>query len=155
MPSHIRDRRHWTDEPDESYRPTGRLSAESDRARYGTGGYRTLRERSLYGRRDLGYPGSFEESRDQEREGVARSTGNRGKGPRNYQRSDERIRELVCEALMEDDTVDATAIEVTVENGEVVLAGSVIDRAQKRAAEDAIEHIFGIRDVQNLLRISR
>lgn len=76
----------------------------------------------------------------------------RGKGPQGYMRSDERIREAVCEALTDDEHVDASHIDVTVRDGEVTLTGTVDDRYQKRAAEDAIEHISGVRDVQNQLR---
>lgn len=81
--------------------------------------------------------------------------GHRGKGPANYQRSDERIREMVCEALTDDDRVDATHIEVQVKNGEVTLTGSVDDRQQKRFAEDCVEQVAGIKDVQNQLRCTR
>jgi len=80
--------------------------------------------------------------------------GHRGKGPVGYIRSDERIRENVCDALSDDDRVDASNIEVTVKNGEVTLAGTVEDRLQKRLAQECIENISGVNDVQNLLRVS-
>ncbi|HEX6178217.1 MAG TPA: RNA-binding protein, partial [Thermoanaerobaculia bacterium] len=38
----------------------------------------------------------------------------RGRGPKNYQRSDDRIREEVCERLTWADDVDATEIDVNV-----------------------------------------
>ena len=78
--------------------------------------------------------------------------GHRGKGPQGYTRSDERIKEQVSEALSDDDQIDATHIEVVVKNGEVILTGTVEDRRQKRLAEDCIEHLPGVRDVQNQLR---
>jgi hypothetical protein len=77
----------------------------------------------------------------------------RGKGPLNYRRTDERIRELVCEALAEDDEVDATQIEVSVSDGIVTLAGAVRDRPTKRMAEDVVDGIWGVRDVHNVLEI--
>jgi osmotically-inducible protein OsmY len=77
----------------------------------------------------------------------------RGKGPQGYVRSDERIRESVCEVLTDDHHVDASGIEVTVKNGEVVLSGTVDDRMQKRRAEDIVENLTGVRDVVNQLRI--
>ena len=80
--------------------------------------------------------------------------GHRGKGPMNYQRSDERIRESVCEALSEDDHIDASRIEVNVKDGEVTLTGSVEERHMKRLAEDVAERISGVKDVQNHIRIS-
>jgi hypothetical protein len=83
-----------------------------------------------------------------------RNGGHRGQGPSTFVRSDERIRELVCEALTDDDRVDATAVQVMVKNGEVTLTGSVEDRVQKRAAEDCVENVPGVRDVLNQLRIS-
>jgi osmotically-inducible protein OsmY len=77
----------------------------------------------------------------------------RGKGPKGYQRSDERIRESVSEALEHDEHIDATHIEVVVKNGEVTLTGTVDDRQTKRAAEDCIAHLPGVKDVQNSLRV--
>ena len=40
-----------------------------------------------------------------------------------------------------------------VRNGIVVLSGAVEDRRQKRAAEDALDDVQGIRDVENRLRV--
>ena len=79
--------------------------------------------------------------------------GHRGKGPSGFMRSDERVKEQVCEVLSDDDRIDATHIEVTVKNGEVVLSGSVEDRHQKRLAEDVVENISGVKDVQNQIRV--
>jgi hypothetical protein len=79
----------------------------------------------------------------------------RGRGPKGYQRSDERIREDVCERLERDHAVDATDIEVAVENGVVTLTGFVDDRRTKRYTEDLVEDVGGVRDVQNQLRIAR
>src|SRR5690606_11395561 len=44
---------------------------------------------------------------------------NRGRGPKGWQRSDERIREDVCERMANDPQLDASNIEVDVKNGEV------------------------------------
>ena len=77
----------------------------------------------------------------------------RGKGPRNFTRSDDRIRETVCEALGDDDQIDATNLDVTVKNGEVTLAGIVDDRRMKRLAEDCVESLPGVKDVQNQIRV--
>ena len=79
----------------------------------------------------------------------------RGRGPKNYQRSDERIREDVCERLAMDHDVDASDIEVTVSEGTVVLAGSVQDRRAKRRAEDISESVHGVKDVENQIRVAR
>ena len=86
--------------------------------------------------------------------GVPRGAGpHRGKGPVGYRRSDERLLELVCEALADDDQLDASQIEVAVRNGEVTLSGIVEDRTAKRDAEDCVCSIMGVRDVRNLLRL--
>ena len=59
------------------------------------------------------------------------------------------------EALTDHDHIDATHIEVTVSGGEVTLAGTVEDRAMKRLAEDCVEQIQGVQEVQNHIRIDR
>ncbi|WP_141734076.1 BON domain-containing protein [Oligoflexus tunisiensis] len=76
-----------------------------------------------------------------------------GRGPKGYQRSDERIREEICDVLTRDPHVDASEVEIEVKNGEVTLTGSVSDRRQKRAAEDAMDGIAGIKDVHNRIRV--
>lgn len=76
-----------------------------------------------------------------------------GVGPRGYRRSDERIREDACEALSEDPYLDASNIEVTVEDGELTLSGSVTSRAEKRRAEDLVDAVRGVRDVHNRIEI--
>jgi hypothetical protein len=78
----------------------------------------------------------------------------RGKPPRGYRRSDERLREMICERLMEDGNVDASDVEIEVKDGRVKLDGSVDSRMAKYQIEDMIES-FGVGDVQNNLRISR
>jgi hypothetical protein len=77
-----------------------------------------------------------------------------GRGPKGYQRSDNRILEDVCDRLTYSD-VDAENIEVSVANGEVTLGGHVNDRWDKRRAEDIAEGISGVRDVHNNIRVSR
>ena len=79
--------------------------------------------------------------------------GNRGKGPRGYSRSDERIRELICERMLDDDLLDASNIDVRVENGEVILRGTVPERRAKRYAEELAEQCGGVVDVMNSLRV--
>lgn len=81
--------------------------------------------------------------------------GYKGKGPKEYHRSDERIREDVCDRLSEDSYVDASDIEVRVLNGEVTLNGTVDQRSAKRRAEDLIESISGVTHVQNNLRVGQ
>lgn len=117
---------------------------------YGTGGDSSRRsfgsgyDQGFRGR-DVGSPGS--DLRSTQRGGFA------GRGPKGYTRGDERIREDVCERLSADDDVDATEIEVRVQNGEVTLAGSVETRSMKRQAEDLAEEVSGVKDVHNNLRV--
>ena len=54
----------------------------------------------------------------------------RGRGPKNYQRSDERIREDVCERLTYDERVDASDVEVDVREGVVRLSEVGFDPAK-------------------------
>jgi osmotically-inducible protein OsmY len=82
-----------------------------------------------------------------------REIDHRGRGPRGYTRSDERIREDVSDWLMEDRYVDASEIDVTVSNGEVTLAGMVDSREAKRRAEDIAASAMGVKDVHNSLRV--
>lgn len=79
----------------------------------------------------------------------------RGRGPKNYRRSDELIADDIHAMLTEDDDLDATDIEVKVENGEVMLSGSVSNRWAKRHAEDLAAECPGVADVQNRLRVAR
>jgi hypothetical protein len=78
-----------------------------------------------------------------------------GRGPKNYQRSDARIQEDVCDRLTADGQIDASEIEVSVKDGEVTLTGSVDERGMKRAAEDCVDAVSGVRQVHNRLRIGR
>ena len=77
----------------------------------------------------------------------------RGKGPKNYRRSDERIHEEICERLKQHADLDASEIEVQVKAGTVTLTGTVSERAEKRMAEDAIDDISGVADVNNQVRV--
>ncbi|MCU0636022.1 MAG: BON domain-containing protein [Gemmatimonadaceae bacterium] len=78
-----------------------------------------------------------------------------GKGPRGWQRSDDRIRDEVNEALARHAEIDASEIDVEVNQGEITLSGTVSDRESKRLAEDVAEHVFGVQEVHNHLRIKR
>ncbi len=123
------------------------LRRPGDQGMYGRGG-----TQHRYG--SQGYQGWGQEQHGaQQTYGQPGQGGHRGKGPAGYTRSDDRIRETVCEALLDDDHVDATNIDVSVKNGEVTLSGTVDDRQQKRRAEDCVERLSGVQDVINQLRI--
>ena len=93
--------------------------------------------------------------RADDREGYEARPSYRGRGPKNYQRSDDRIHEDVCERLSMDDRVDASEVEVLVQGGIVTLNGTVRDRLQKRRAEDVAESVGGVRDIENRIRVAR
>jgi osmotically-inducible protein OsmY len=78
-----------------------------------------------------------------------------GRGPKGYQRSDDRIREDLCDRMTDDPILDASEIEIDVRQGEVTLTGLVTSREQKRRAEDIAECVGGVRDVTNQLRVTR
>jgi osmotically-inducible protein OsmY len=83
----------------------------------------------------------------------ARPGDHRGRGPKGYARSDERIREDVSDRLTDDPHVDASEVEVTVQDREVTLSGTVNSRFEKRHAEDIAESVSGVTHVQNNLRV--
>ncbi len=76
-----------------------------------------------------------------------------GRGPRNYKRPDERIVEDVIERRTRHSMIDASDIEVTAHDGEVTLKGTVENRQMKRFADDEANSVFGVKDVQNQIRI--
>lgn len=78
-----------------------------------------------------------------------------GKGPKGWKRSDDRIKEEVCEALNDSSFVDASDIDVSVKEGIVSLSGNVESREVKLEAERCVERVRGVFDVQNGLRVER
>jgi hypothetical protein len=77
----------------------------------------------------------------------------RGKGPKGYTRSDERLHEMICDALSDAPHIDASEINVTVKNAEVTLTGSVDSRRTKHAVEDLVERRTGASEIHNKLRV--
>jgi hypothetical protein len=138
----------------------GMRSDERERDRYGR--FVNEGDGRGYGRSMSGLQGSYEMPRDdQGRFTSMRSGGYRpamgrhtGRGPKNYQRSDERIREDVCDRLEQDGDIDASEMEIKVQNGLVTLSGSVESREEKHMAEQLAEECSGVKDVQNQLKVS-
>ncbi|MEZ0167094.1 BON domain-containing protein [Microvirga sp. TS319] len=89
------------------------------------------------------------------RQGDQGAQHHRGRGPKGYTRSDERIREDVSDRLTDDPFVDASEIEVSVSSCEVTLSGTVDSREAKHRAEDCAERVSGVRHVQNNLRVQQ
>ena len=150
-----------------TYGGYGRSSYGADRygSRSGGGNYSSSSRRRDWD--DRGYQrdherGFFERAGDEvaswfgdEEAARRREQDHRGRGPANYTRSDERILEDACDRLTEDWGVDASNIQVTVQNGEVTLDGTVASRQQKRRAEDCVDDLSGVKHVQNNLRVQQ
>lgn len=79
----------------------------------------------------------------------------RGRGPKGYVRSDERLKEIVCERLTDHPKIDASDVNVEAKAGEITLTGEVSDRMMKWRIEDLIEDATGGALVHNRLRVRR
>jgi hypothetical protein len=77
----------------------------------------------------------------------------RGRGPKGYRRSDDRLKEMICEDLMEDPDIDASEISIEVADQVVTLTGTVEDRSTKYEIEELIESLGGVKDINNQLRV--
>ncbi|UYL07359.1 BON domain-containing protein [Bdellovibrio sp. SKB1291214] len=99
--------------------------------------------------------GSGANSRSYGRTESSRGTSFEGRGPKSYTRSDDRIKEDVCDMLTRHSEIDANDIEVEVKNGEVTLSGSVSERRMKHMAEDLAERVSSVKDVTNNIRVQR
>jgi osmotically-inducible protein OsmY len=79
----------------------------------------------------------------------------RGKGPKGFTRSDDRLKELICESLTDDHDVDASEVSVDVKDGKVTLSGTVAERRQKYLIEEFVEETGGVKEVENQLRVRK
>ncbi len=75
-----------------------------------------------------------------------------GLGPVSYDASDP-LGQDVYSRLAQHGHVDATHIEIVIDNGEVLLEGSVDSETTKRMAEEAVRNVAGVKQVQNLLQV--
>ena len=119
-----------------AFQPYARGSQEFGPEGYGSASYATTRARESQSTERWRVPGPHV-----------------GRGPKGYQRSEERIREEINDRLTAHGLVDATDVDVKIQNGEVTLTGFVDSRDAKRAAEDCAEDVTGVREVHNHLRI--
>lgn len=76
-----------------------------------------------------------------------------GRGPKNYRRTDERIYEDVCEVLSRHPDIDASEIIVDVDHGIVYLDGTVETRRVRALAEEVVEDLLGVQQVENNLEV--
>ncbi len=79
----------------------------------------------------------------------------RGRGPKGYQRSDQRIEEDLSEQLMENPYIDASDVEVEVRDRTVFLRGSVNTKWMKYSIEEIAEEVFGVKDVENRIKLNK
>jgi len=130
----------------ERYGERGR-GYDYDRGEYGGG-----EERGWWDRASDAVASWFGDEEAERRRRMDEQRPHRGKGPKSYRRSDERIQEDVNDRLSEG-YLDATEINVQVQNGEVTLSGTVNSRIDKRRAEDIAEYVSGVSNVENRLRV--
>jgi hypothetical protein len=79
----------------------------------------------------------------------------RGRIPRSYSRSDERVREDICERIAADPRIDATDVSVHVRERRVVLEGSVPERRMKYVIEDVAAECLRANDVDNHITVAK
>ncbi|HKY93192.1 MAG TPA: BON domain-containing protein, partial [Nevskiaceae bacterium] len=77
-----------------------------------------------------------------------------GSMPKGYTRSDERIKDDVCEQLYRCGC-NVSEVSIDVKGGTVTLEGSVTDRRLKHRIEDIVEECIGVKDVENRIRVTR
>lgn len=140
---------------DSGYAQSGGERTESGRGRgpSGAAGYGPSRAHSDGHGHEGGGPGSarFEGRSAGGQPGRGRFY---GRTPQGYQRSDERIREDVCDHLSHGH-IDPSDISVKVEAGVVTLEGFIGSRHEKFHAEEVAESVLGVKDVENRLRVKR
>lgn len=78
----------------------------------------------------------------------------RGRGPKGYRPSDERLKEIICERLTDDPFIDASEVNIDVSGGEVTLQGTVQVRQQKFAIEDVVADVSGVTEIHNRLSVA-
>jgi osmotically-inducible protein OsmY len=89
-----------------------------------------------------------------------------GRGPKGDRRTDERIREEICEQLsrpfgrfdaseLAAERLDVGDVTVSVDGGKVTLEGTVAERRMKHYIEDLVDACPGVQDIDNRIRVRR
>lgn len=102
---------------------------------------------------DWGSQSQYQRSPWSSEQGSSSYSTRSGRAPKGYKRSDERIKEEICDLLTNAPHIDPSELEVKVSSGEVTLSGTVEDRQEKRMAEDLASTISGVTEVHNQLRV--
>jgi hypothetical protein len=89
------------------------------------------------------------------RDAVGRTAGERPRGPKNWRRGDDRIRDDVCERLSRERELDVADVSVDVRNGHVTLEGTVADRRTKHAIETLVDRCHGVQEIDNRIKVIR
>ncbi|HEY8506948.1 MAG TPA: BON domain-containing protein [Steroidobacteraceae bacterium] len=98
-----------------------------------------------------GYGGRYGQEQREHKPGLLSRMFRRG--PKNYQRSDERLREDICERLINAADIDSSEVSITVSSGKVTLEGTVPERYMKHAIEDLVDACPGVQDIDNRIRV--
>lgn len=110
-------------------------------------------ESAVSSRRDTAPRAAATGRRSSERVALRKPISYRGRGPKGYRPSDERIQEIVCERLTEHPRVDASDLAVAVDQGVVTISGNLSDLEMKPALDEMLSSIHGVVRVQNDVRI--
>jgi BON domain len=78
----------------------------------------------------------------------------RGKAPKGYQRSDDRLKEMICEKLMDEPSIDASEVSIDVQGQVVTLEGTVESRQAKYEIESLIDQ-YGAKDIVNNIKVTK
>lgn len=68
-------------------------------------------------------------------------------------RTDKKIKEDICDFLAQVPLENCSEIKVHVDSGTVTLRGNVNKSQTKRTVEEIAEHVAGVNNIQNELRI--
>src|SRR5512146_1667616 len=76
-------------------------------------------------------------------------------GPKGYQRTDQRMREDICDQLMRTGHIDSSDVTVEVSGAKVQLDGSVPARWMKHAIENLADVCPGVQDIKNRISVKK
>jgi osmotically-inducible protein OsmY len=148
-----------------AYGQSTRGYGSQEAGRYGSQGFGSQSEYSRgafqgsnlgYGS-NVGYRGQFDTGASSGRyqSGLEGQRSYRGMGPQNYSRSDDRIRDDICERLTDDDRIDASQVTIDVNQCTVTLSGTVPERAMRYYAEDLVDDVLGVQSINNQLKVQQ
>jgi len=78
-----------------------------------------------------------------------------GLAPKGYSRSDDRIREDICDELTRRPDIDPARLTVAVKDGEVTLSGTIRDLDSRRLVDEIASRCDGVKQVHNELQVAR